>query len=109
VASATFTAGQQLGASIGTSLLNTIYAGAVASYLTAHLATARITGRPALNGLAQAPGYDPALGWTPGIFAAGAVIAGALFRPGPLALARPSSPVPAQAPTVPAKTEDEGA
>ena len=36
VASATVTVGQQLGASIGTSLLNTIFAGAVASYLTAN-------------------------------------------------------------------------
>ena len=34
VASATVTVGQQLGASIGTSLLNTIFASAVASYLT---------------------------------------------------------------------------
>jgi hypothetical protein len=32
VASATVTVGQQLGASIGTSLLNTIFASAVASY-----------------------------------------------------------------------------
>ena len=38
VASATVTVGQQLGASIGTSLLNTIFAAAVTSYLAAHLA-----------------------------------------------------------------------
>jgi hypothetical protein len=38
VASATVTVGQQLGASIGTSLVNTIFAGAVASYLTVHAA-----------------------------------------------------------------------
>jgi hypothetical protein len=44
---ATVTVGQQLGASIGTSLLNTIFAAAVSSYLTAHLASARlIGGRP---------------------------------------------------------------
>ena len=36
VASATVTVGQQLGASIGTSLLNTIFASAVAAYLVAH-------------------------------------------------------------------------
>jgi hypothetical protein len=35
VASATVTVGQQLGASIGTSLLNTLFAGAVTAYLTA--------------------------------------------------------------------------
>jgi hypothetical protein len=68
-----------------------------------------VTGPQALNGLAQAHGYDTAFWWTAGIFAAGAVIGGALFRNGPLVLARPSSPVPAQAPTVPAKTEDERA
>jgi hypothetical protein len=52
VASATVTVGQQLGASIGTSLLNTIFAGAVASYLTAHAASASILGARALGGLA---------------------------------------------------------
>ena len=36
VASATVTVGQQLGASVGTSLLNTIFASAVSSYLAAH-------------------------------------------------------------------------
>jgi hypothetical protein len=40
VASATVTVGQQLGASVGTSLLNTIFAAAVTAYLTAHLAAA---------------------------------------------------------------------
>jgi hypothetical protein len=44
VASATVTVGQQLGASIGTSLLNTIFAGAVASYIATHLALARLIG-----------------------------------------------------------------
>jgi hypothetical protein len=71
VASATVTVGQQLGASVGTSLLNTIFAAAVASYLTAHLATARLIGRPALTGLALAHGYDTAFWWTAGIFAFG--------------------------------------
>ena len=109
VACATVTVGQQLGASIGTSLLTTIFAGAVISYVAAHLAAARIIGRPALTGLALAHGYDTASWWTAGIFAAGAVIGGALLRPGPLAPAGPPSPVPALAPTVPAKTENGGA
>ena len=91
VASATVTVGQQLGASVGTSLLNTIFASAVASYLAAHLAPARLIGRPALTGLALAHGYDTAFWWTAGIFAAGAVTAGALLRPGPL---RPASTPP---------------
>ena len=95
VASATVTVGQQLGASVGTSLLNTIFASAVAAYLTAHLATARLTGRPALTALALTHGYDTAFWWTAGIFAAGAVVGGALLRPGPL---RPAStPPPAHA------------
>jgi len=92
VASATVTVGQQLGASIGTSLLNTIFAGAVTSYLAAHLASARVIGRQALTGLALAHGYDTAFWWTAGIFAAGAVISGALLRNGPLRPASAPSP-----------------
>jgi len=84
VASATVTVGQQLGASIGTSLLNTIFASAVASYITAHLASARVIGRPALTGLALAHGYDTAFWWTAGILVGGAIVSGVLFRPGPL-------------------------
>jgi EmrB/QacA subfamily drug resistance transporter len=84
VASATVTVGQQLGASIGTSLLNTIFASAVASYVAAHIASARLIGRPALTGLALAHGYDTAFWWTAGILVGGAIVAGALFRAGPL-------------------------
>lgn len=84
VASATVTVGQMLGASVGTSLLNTIFAAAVTSYLTTHLATARLIGRQALTGLALARGYDTAFWWTAGIFAGGAVIGGVLLRRGPL-------------------------
>jgi len=84
VAAATVTVGQMLGGSVGTSLLNTIFTSAVASYTSTHLAAARIIGRHALTGLALAHGYDTAFWWTAGIFAAGAVIAGALLRPGPL-------------------------
>jgi EmrB/QacA subfamily drug resistance transporter len=84
VASATVTVGQQLGASIGTSLLNTIFASAVTSYLTLHIASARLIGRQALTGLALAHGYDTAFWWIAGIFAAGAIVSGTLFRRGPL-------------------------
>jgi MFS family permease len=82
-ASATVTTGQQLGASIGTSLLNTIYASAVASYLTAHAASQE---------LAQVYGYDTAYWWTAGIFAGGAVVGGILLRRGPLVPKVPSAP-----------------
>jgi MFS family permease len=84
VASATVTVGQMLGGSVGTSLLNTIFAAAVTSYLTAHLAAARLIGRHALAGLALAHGYDTAFWWISGIFALGAVVGGTLLRRGPL-------------------------
>jgi EmrB/QacA subfamily drug resistance transporter len=84
VASATVTVGQQLGASIGTSLLNTIFASAVASYLTLHVASGRLIGRQALLGQALAHGYDVAFWWVAGIFAGGAIVGGLLFRRGPL-------------------------
>jgi EmrB/QacA subfamily drug resistance transporter len=96
VASATVTVGQQLGASIGTSLLNTIFASAVASYVAVHAASARLIGLPALTGLALAHGYDTAFSWTAGILAGGAVLAGTiLFRPGPLV--KPGAPGPQDA------------
>ena len=84
VASASVTVGQQLGASIGTSLLNTIFASAVASYTAAHLASARLIGRQALTGLALAHGYDTAFWWAAGILACGSIVGGILFRRGPL-------------------------
>jgi len=94
VASATVNVGQQLGASIGTSLLNTLFTAAVTSYLAVHLASARLIGRQALTGLALAHGYDTAFWWIAGIFACGAVICGALLRNGPLT--RTGTPAPAE-------------
>ena len=41
-------------------------------------------GREALAGLALAHGYDTAFWWIAGIFAAGAIVGGLLFRRGPL-------------------------
>lgn len=76
VASATVTVSQQLGASIGTSLLNTMFATAVATYITAH--------RSAAIGSALAHGYDTAFWWTCGIAAGGAVVAALMLRSGPL-------------------------
>ncbi len=92
------------GGSVGTSLLNTIFAGAVASYVTAHLAAARIIGRHALTGLVPAHGYDTAFWWTASIFAGGAVIAGALLRRGPLVPTGTPSRAQAEVPTAQAKT-----
>jgi EmrB/QacA subfamily drug resistance transporter len=83
VASASVNTGQQLGGSIGTALLNTIAASATTSYLASH--TQPHT-RPAaqLVQLAAIHGYTTVFWWCAGIFAAGAVIGGALLRRGPL-------------------------
>jgi EmrB/QacA subfamily drug resistance transporter len=107
VASATVTVSQMLGGSVGTSLLNTIFASAVASYLAAHLAAARLIGRPALIGLALAHGYDTAFWWIAGIFACGAVAGGALLRRGPLGQQRTPSPAHAEVTTAQAEASQE--
>jgi hypothetical protein len=93
VASATVNTGNQLGGSIGTSLLNSIFATAIATWIAAN-----VRGRPTPHQLAQAAlhGYTVAFWWTAGIYAAGAVICGALMRWGPLSrpaqLAPPAQP-----------------
>jgi EmrB/QacA subfamily drug resistance transporter len=88
VASATLNVGQQLGGSIGTSLLNTLATSATAQYLTAHISPATLVhGRPSpqLTGMALVHGYTTAFWWSAGFFAAGAIVCGALLRRGPLA------------------------
>jgi hypothetical protein len=87
VASATVNTGSQLGGSIGTSLLNTIFAGAITAYIAA---SAHGRPSPQLIAQAQVHGYTVAFWWTAGIYAAGAVICGALMRSGPLP--RPAPP-----------------
>jgi hypothetical protein len=82
-----------LGGSVGTSLLNTIFASAVTSYIAAHLAASRLIGRQALIGLALAHGYDTGFWWIAGIFTCGAVVSGTLLRRGPLG--QTSTPSPA--------------
>jgi EmrB/QacA subfamily drug resistance transporter len=81
VASASANTGQQLGGAIGTALLNTIAASAAAGYLASHL-----HGRPAplLVELAAIHSYTTVFWWCAGLFAAGAIICGALLRRGPL-------------------------
>jgi hypothetical protein len=87
VAAATVNTGQQLGGSIGTSLLNTIFASAVASYISAH-------GRPSpqVAGQALIHGYGTVFWWSAAILTGGAIIAVILFRSGPLT--RPGQPQP---------------
>jgi EmrB/QacA subfamily drug resistance transporter len=84
VASAVVNTGQQVGGSIGTSLLNTMAASAAAGYLASHLsprlmAAGRLS--PTLVKLAQVHSYTVAFWWAAGLFAAGAVTAALLFRP----------------------------
>jgi EmrB/QacA subfamily drug resistance transporter len=76
VASATVNTMQQIGGSIGTALLNTLAAAAATSYL--------VSRRPTPDVLVQAQihSYTTAFWWSAGIFAVGALICGALLRPG---------------------------
>jgi len=83
VASASVNTGQQLGGSIGTALLNTIFANAVASYLVAH-ARGFSGPRQVLQSLALVHGYQTAFWWCTGLFLAAAVIGGTLMRRGAL-------------------------
>jgi EmrB/QacA subfamily drug resistance transporter len=103
VASATLNTGQQIGGSIGTSLLNTIFAGAVAHYLTSHPSS---VSAPSRTGLSLIHGYTTGFWAAAAIFAAGAVICAALFRSGPL---RAPGPVPAEAPVPQATTAQAAA
>jgi EmrB/QacA subfamily drug resistance transporter len=92
VASASVNTGQQLGGSIGTSLLNSIAVSAAASYIAAN---ARAFHGPALalQAAAAVHSYTTVFWWGVGIFLSGTLICGALMRPGPL-YARPGSPSP---------------
>ena len=95
MAAATINAGQQVGGSIGTSLLNTTVASATASYLASHLHPGTIlAGHPSAALVQQSlvHGYVVGFWWTAGIFAAGAVVCGTLLRRGPL---RPPQAPPA--------------
>jgi EmrB/QacA subfamily drug resistance transporter len=100
VASATLNTGQQIGGSIGTSLLNTIFASAVAHYLTSHLSAATLVHghpAPALTGLSLIHGYTTAFWVAAAIFGAGAVICGTLFRSGPPRAPESAAAAPARA------------
>jgi EmrB/QacA subfamily drug resistance transporter len=100
VASATLNTGQQIGGSIGTSLLNTIFATAVAHYLASHLSPATLVHghpTPSLIGMSLIHGYTTGFWVAAGIFAAGAVICGTLFRRGPLRATTAAAVTPEEA------------
>jgi EmrB/QacA subfamily drug resistance transporter len=101
VASASVNTGQQLGGSIGTSLLNTIAASATTSYIAGQLAGLHAAptkaAATAIHAQGLVHGYTTVFWWCTGIFLGGAVIVGALMRRGPLApvtedAAAPSAP-----------------
>jgi EmrB/QacA subfamily drug resistance transporter len=91
VASASVNTGQQLGGSIGTSLLNTIAASATSSYIAAKLS--HLGGQPlsVLQAQGLLHGYTTVFWWCVGLFVAAAVICGTLMRPGALYL-KPGAP-----------------
>jgi EmrB/QacA subfamily drug resistance transporter len=85
VASATVQTMQQVGGSIGTALLNSLAASALAAYLVGRAPTVVNQANAAIHS------YTTAFWWSAGIFAAGAIICGLLLRPGPPAQADPNA------------------
>ncbi|MCW2546139.1 MAG: drug resistance transporter, EmrB/QacA subfamily, partial [Mycobacterium sp.] len=77
VTSAMTTTSQQIGASIGTALLNTIAAMATASYLVAHPKGLDVAARSTVHGFAVASG------WAAGIFVLAAIVGGILITTHP--------------------------
>ena len=77
VTSAMTNTSQQIGASIGTALLNTIAAAATATYLAGHRQGAHLLATATVHG------YATASAWAAGIFVLAAVIAGVLINVDP--------------------------
>jgi hypothetical protein len=91
VAAAAVNAAAQIGASIGTALLNTIAAGATAAYLVTHA-----VGRTA-SAVGLVHGYSTATAWAAGVLLLGALLTATLINaPSPVAQRRrdQSSPKP---------------
>jgi EmrB/QacA subfamily drug resistance transporter len=77
ITSATTNTSQQIGASVGTALLNTVAATATAAYLTTHAHTSSAVARATVHGFAVASG------WAAGSFVLGAVVGGVLINAHP--------------------------
>ena len=73
ITSATTNTSQQVGASIGTALLNTIAATATAAYLASHARSADLVARATVHGFATASG------WAAGSLILGALVGGILI------------------------------
>ncbi|PZS13107.1 MAG: MFS transporter [Solirubrobacterales bacterium] len=69
IASAMVNTSQQVGGSVGTALLSTIFASAAASYASAHAHAAVLANAASLHG------YSTAFGWAAGIFGVGLLVA----------------------------------
>jgi len=93
VASATVSASQQIGGSLGTALLSTVAARALTSYI----ASAHARPNPLLLAHAAVHGDTTAFAWAAVFFAAGAVIAAGLFERGTKALRIDAAAAPATA------------
>jgi MFS family permease len=93
VASATVSACQQIGGSLGTALLTTIATSAITGYIT----SAHTHPTPLLIAHAAVHGDTTAFAWAAAIFAAGALIAAALFERGTKALRVDAAAAPATA------------
>ena len=94
VASATVSASQQIGGSLGTALLSTVATSALTSFIAATHArpTALVVAHAAVHG------DTTAFAWAAAIFVAGAIVAGALFEHGTKALElQPAAPAAAMA------------
>jgi EmrB/QacA subfamily drug resistance transporter len=76
IASAMVNTGQQIGGSIGTAVLSTFASTAATNYMTGRAPTPDVMAHAAVHG------YTTAFWISAGIFAAGAVVAGLLLRPG---------------------------
>jgi EmrB/QacA subfamily drug resistance transporter len=83
IASAMVNTSQQVGGSVGTSLLNTLAAGAATAYVLANRATA--TSVATLHAQATVHGYQVVFAYAAGFLVAGAAIAGLLLRQGAVA------------------------
>jgi EmrB/QacA subfamily drug resistance transporter len=73
VASAMVNTSQQVGGSVGTSLLSTLFASSAAAYANSHIGT------PNLAAASQVHGYTTAFWWASGIFAVGLLVAATVF------------------------------
>jgi hypothetical protein len=76
VASAMVNTSQQVGGSIGTAVLSTIFSSAVTSYATSH------PGSPGVAAQAAVHGYTTAFWCSAAVFVVGTVVCGLVFRSG---------------------------